>query len=386
MTPRDPAPCVSDLAVSHRFDLLRAFALLVATLIGLYVCYLVALPFLSALIWALTVAILAVPLHRRLENRLRHPTLAAAVSLGLLALLVFGPLAFLGNELFGVLSTGVASLQGQLASGELERFVESHPLFARLTSVVEGQVDLSSIFGNVATWLANLGASIVRSSLSNVLTMLLTFYLVFYFLRDQREALQQSKTLSPFTEAETDYLFGRVSDTVHAIIFGTVVTAAVQGTLGGAMFWLLGVPNPVFWGLVMALLAVIPIPGRFRRFDSGRLASRSERRMGQGRGPHGVGQRGDRRDRQHLASGAGRRPAQAAHRSDVHLDHRWAHAVRRVGAHPRAARHYHDDRNLGDMADTCPCRRDGNGPARDLAVRHHLARCLPALGSLGTST
>jgi predicted PurR-regulated permease PerM len=260
MTLHDSALSILD---RYRFDLLRAFALLVATLIGLGVCYLVALPFLPALVWALTAAVLALPLHRRLERRLKHPNAAAAVSLSLLALLVFIPLIFVGHQLFGVLSTGVASLQDQLASGELQRFVESQPLLARLINLVAGQMDAASIFGNVAAWLTNLGASILRSSLANVVTVLLTFYLLFYFLRDHREALLQSKMLSPFTESETDYLFGRVSDTIHAIIFGTVIAAAVQGALGGAMFWLLGLPDPLFWGLVMALLAIIPVLGAF---------------------------------------------------------------------------------------------------------------------------
>ena len=261
MKPRDPS--LPDAVVRHRFDLLRTLALLLTTLVGLLVCYLVALPFLAALVWALTVAVLAVPLHRRLERRLRHPNVAAATSLGLLALLVFVPLIFLGYELFGVIATGLVSMQNQVTSGELERFVESHPLLAGVTNAITRQVDLASIFGDVAGWMANLGAAVVRSSLSNVLTVLLTFYLLFYFLRDHREALKQSRMLSPFTESETDYLFGRVADTIHAIIFGTVIAAAVQGTLGGAMFWALGLPNAVFWGLVMALLAIVPVLGAF---------------------------------------------------------------------------------------------------------------------------
>jgi predicted PurR-regulated permease PerM len=263
MTPHDPALSGGEPAIRHRYDLLRVFALVVATLIGLAVCYLVALPFLPALVWALTVAVLAMPFHRRLEGRFRHPNITAAMSLGLLALLVFAPLTYLGNELIGVLGTGVASWQSQVASGELQRFVESHPLFARITGAIPGGMDLSSMFGNVAAWVANLGASIVRGSITNAITVLLTFYLLFYFLRDHRDALHQSKMLSPFTESETDYLFGRVSDTIHAIVFGTVIAGAVQGALGGAIFWLLGLPNPVFWGLVMALLAIIPILGAF---------------------------------------------------------------------------------------------------------------------------
>jgi predicted PurR-regulated permease PerM len=262
MTRHDPALSIARPPPRQRADLLRGFALLTATLIGLFVCYLLALPFLPALAWALTIAVLAMPLHRRLERRLKHPNLSAAISVGLLALIVLIPLGMLGHQLLGVLSNGVATLQQQLATGDLQRAVEAHPLLAWVNALA-GRVDLPAIFGAVGTWLTNLGSSIVVGSVSNVITVLLTFYLLFYFLRDHREALRHSRRLSPLTESETDYVFGRVSDTIHAVIFGTVIAAIVQGTLGGFMFWLLGLPNPVFWGLVMALLAIIPFLGTF---------------------------------------------------------------------------------------------------------------------------
>jgi predicted PurR-regulated permease PerM len=46
-------------------------------------------------------------------------------------------------------------------------------------------------------------------------------------------------------------------------LFGTVIVAIVQGTLGGLIFWILGLPNPLFWGMVMGLLAIIPVLGAF---------------------------------------------------------------------------------------------------------------------------
>jgi predicted PurR-regulated permease PerM len=249
--------------VRHRFDILRALALLLATLIGLTVCYLVALPFLPALVWALTAAVLAMPLHRRLEKRVKRPNLAAGMSLGIFALLVFVPLMLLGSGLLTALGTGLSSLQEHLASGELQRFAESHPLIGRMISLVPGQADLSAISGNVAEWLTGLGASIVKVSVANVLTVLLTFYILFYFLRDHREALRQARRLLPLTDSETNNLFGRVSDTIFAVVFGTVVAAAAQGALGFAIFWILGLPNPVFWGMVMAMLAIVPVLGAF---------------------------------------------------------------------------------------------------------------------------
>ena len=54
-----------------------------------------------------------------------------------------------------------------------------------------------------------------------------------------------------------------VNDTVHATLYGTFAVAVVQGTLGGLMFWWLGLPAPLLWGIVMALLAVVPVLGAF---------------------------------------------------------------------------------------------------------------------------
>ena len=48
-------------------------------------------------------------------------------------------------------------------------------------------------------------------------------------------------------------LFHRFGDTIYAIIYGKLLTAAAQGTLGGLGFWILGLPAPWFWGLVMGL-------------------------------------------------------------------------------------------------------------------------------------
>ena len=90
-----------------------------------------------------------------------------------------------------------------------------------------------------------------------------TFYLLFYFLRDRHIALETLRNLSPLSHAEMNRLFSQIVDTVHATIYGIVVVAGVQGTLGGLMFWWLGLPTPLLWGLVMALLAVVPVLGAF---------------------------------------------------------------------------------------------------------------------------
>lgn len=48
-----------------------------------------------------------------------------------------------------------------------------------------------------------------------------------------------------------------------ATVLGLAAVAALQGVLGGVMFWWLEFPAALFWGVMMALFAVVPFLGAF---------------------------------------------------------------------------------------------------------------------------
>jgi predicted PurR-regulated permease PerM len=104
---------------------------------------------------------------------------------------------------------------------------------------------------------------VLQGSVLQAIGAVLVFYLLFYMLRDRAAALQALRSLLPLSEADMSRLFSEVSDTVHATVYGTLVVAAIQGTLGGLMFWWLDLPEPLLWGVVMGALAVVPVLGAF---------------------------------------------------------------------------------------------------------------------------
>jgi len=78
---------------------IHGLALTATTVLGFYLCYRMALPFVPALTWALTLAVLFMPVHRWLESRVTHPNLAASVSVLGIALIVVVPATFMGQRL-----------------------------------------------------------------------------------------------------------------------------------------------------------------------------------------------------------------------------------------------------------------------------------------------
>lgn len=242
---------------------LHVLELMAATALGVYLCYRMALPFVPALTWALALAVLFTPVQRRLESALKHANLAAAISVLGLVLLIVVPATFVGQRLVSEAVKGADTITAKVESGEWQRVLDGYPSVAPVAERIARQFDLPGTVSTIFAWMAASIASLVRGSVAQAIDLLLAFYLLFYLLRDRRTVLQAIGALSPLSEADMDTLFGRVGDTVHATIYGTLAVAAVQGTLGGMMFWWLGLPAPVLWGLVMAVLAVVPVLGAF---------------------------------------------------------------------------------------------------------------------------
>jgi predicted PurR-regulated permease PerM len=241
----------------------RSLVLAAAIVVGMFVCYRLMVPFVPALAWALALAVLFAPMHRWTEARLHRPNVSASISVLIVGLIVVVPALFVGERLLDEATNGASAARATLESGAWQRAIEAHPTLAPAGRWMWQQLDVQTAVASVTAWLATTSASFVRGSVTQVIGLLLTFYLLFYFLRDRRAALRWLAALSPLSETETSGLARRIVDTVHATMYGTVACAAVQGVLGGLMFWWLDLPAPLLWGVVMGLLAVVPVLGAF---------------------------------------------------------------------------------------------------------------------------
>ena len=241
----------------------RTLVVLGTTGAGVYLCYRMAVPFLPALTWALALAVLCTPLQRWLEFRFKTPGVAAAVAVLLIGLMVIVPVFFVGQRLILEAARGAQLVQLKVDSGEWQRLLESQPRLKSWIDWIETEIDLPGAVRSAATWLSATAGTIVKGSLVQALQFCLIFYLLFFLLRDRRAGLEALRSAAPLTVPEMNHLLIRVGDTIHATIYGTLAVSAIQGLLGGLMFWALGLPAPLLWGVVMALLAIVPVLGAF---------------------------------------------------------------------------------------------------------------------------
>ena len=241
----------------------RVFLILALTGLGLFLCYRLALPFLPSLTWALVLGILLAPAHRWLHSRLGSGDLAAFIAVAAAAIVILGMLLLVVQQLVREAAGGAISLENAVRTLDWRETIGNRPRLAEAAAWLEQRFDPAGALGGLAHWLTSQSTSLLRGSVSQVIGLILTFYILFYFLRDRERAMRVVAKLSPLQPTETGLVVRRLADTVHATIIGTIVVATVQGTLGGLIFWWLGLPTPVFWGLVMGLLAIVPVLGAF---------------------------------------------------------------------------------------------------------------------------
>ena len=239
----------------------QTFLLLLATGLAVYICYLMAMPFLPALVWALALAVLFAPLQVWLETKLKNSSLAALTTVIIISSLVIVPALFVGQQLAIQAATGAQLIQTKVESGEWRRLLTAQPVLAPIIEKIEQQINLPDTVKNFALWVSNSAGTLIKGSIFQLIGFVITIYLLFFFLRDRQSAKQHLSNLLPLSSLQSQQLFKHIGDTIHAIVYGTLAIAAVQGCLGGLMFWWLGLPAPLLWGVMMGFLAVIPVLG-----------------------------------------------------------------------------------------------------------------------------
>jgi predicted PurR-regulated permease PerM len=250
----------------------RALAL-AALLVLAYLLYLLLAPFFGPIAWALFIAFLIQPVHRWLSRRLGgRATLSAVLLTVATFVIVVGPLTGLG----AAFAKQVADLARQVQQFVVEHRPSAASDLASLpfvgpaldwlqdnTGISLAQMQAWAVEGAQAILraLANLGRAAFLGALGTVIGFALMMFILFFAIRDGTRWVETARTLVPMSAAERARLFEHLASVTRAMVYGTGVTALVQGALVAAGFAIVGLPSPVVFGVLAALAALIPLVG-----------------------------------------------------------------------------------------------------------------------------
>lgn len=256
--------------------LVRWVGLLVAAVIALYLCWKMLEPFIEVLLWAVVLVIVFMPVHRRVRARVGSPGWSAMISCLLVVVVILVPLTLVALAITREVTHIAQGLQATPdgaggTQGGVSGLLDS-PYIKRGLDWVGQYVDLSQFDSQqfIVERLKSLGGAIAGRTLGLVggvvgivIEIFFVIFTMYYLFRDGERMREAVYNVLPLDDRKAHEIIDRTQEVISASVYGVLVIALIQGTLGGLAFWALGLPSSLLWGVVMVFLSMIPMAGAF---------------------------------------------------------------------------------------------------------------------------
>lgn len=229
------------------------------------------LPFYGAILWAVVIAMLFIPLYRRLLPRVgRRHNLAAALVMLLVLLVGVLPAAVvtaaLGREaslVYQRIGTGEWN-PGRYLRGLFDALPPSVNTWLQRVGVPDFddlQRQVTAALAQGSQFIASQALGIGADTFGLVASLGVALYLAFFLIRDGDVLAGHARTALPVPPQFKQELIAKFMAVVRATVKGSLLIAGIQGLLGGVAFWALGVNGALLWAVVMAFLSLVPMVG-----------------------------------------------------------------------------------------------------------------------------
>ena len=251
------------------FDTPRERAQLLLAVLAVVIAIAVT-PFAAGLLGALVLYVAVAPLHRRASAYAPRRVAAVAVVVAAAALILL-PAVWL--VVVAVEQTPVVIRQLQTSTG-----------LARLAALRIGDVDIGSRIaeagGQLLSWVSAQAFRALGGAMRGTLNTVVALFGLYFLLMSGSTAWRRVASYLPFSRAGTDMLAERFRHVTEATLLGTALTALLQGIVVALGFALTGLPDPWFWGIVTAVVSVLPVLGSALVWGPGTLAHIAQGRYG----------------------------------------------------------------------------------------------------------
>ena len=246
----------------------RWVALLGVTAVTVYLSWKVLEPFVEVLILGIALTVIFQPVHRRFVKWTGGNRLAAVLSTLFTMLVLIVPFTFVCITVVHEVPSALNALTSGVESVRLkwEASVESGGWLASKRE--EWKLDQYITpekwqeFKDAAPgFVAARAFPVVSGVLGFLLGFVFLIFVLFFLFRDGQKLGTRLVDFLPMPREQAHSLIKRTEEVLGGCVYGVLMVAAVQGTLGGIAFWALGLPSPVTWGLVMTLFCTLPIVG-----------------------------------------------------------------------------------------------------------------------------
>jgi predicted PurR-regulated permease PerM len=233
--------------------------LMIGTLAFLYLLK----PFAYPIFWAAVIAGIFGPLYRRVNRAIGHPNLSASVMLGIVIFVILLPLAVVASVVLAQAIDMYSALKNtediQLKAQKIIELLKGNPYLQKLElDEVALTEKFYQIAGGISKYIVSYLTELTQNTLLLIVNFIVMLYCLFFFVRDGETLLRSSLYIFELKDEIGNRIYERFTSTARATLKGTLIIGLIQGTMGGVLFWAVGIQSAFVWGVIMILAAMIP--------------------------------------------------------------------------------------------------------------------------------
>jgi predicted PurR-regulated permease PerM len=264
------APAAKTIVIKPRLPFQSQVFFFIILAVVFYLTWKVFHEFIIVLITGIFVAVLALPIDKRWE-RVFPNRVAAIFTMLTLFLILTLPLIAVGFGMYQDAKELAEAVQGGEVDALIDRGIHApwaqqilgaiYPEANETERVALAQAKVDEGQAWLQRELQEFGTKLLEAADEFLIGLAIILFVVYYALTDGDRFIAYLRRAVPIPGRQVDFLLSEARVGLRAVFFGQILMSLLQGILCGIGWWISGLPSPVLWGAVMAIVALLPVVG-----------------------------------------------------------------------------------------------------------------------------
>lgn len=210
-------------------------------------------PYINGIFGAFILFVIFNPLNIKLRNKFHiKPSIASIITIIIAIVVILIPTIFIINIGIGQIST--MNLDKQTMFSQLQKIDTKYN--TNLVGTFETKLP-----STITDWFGSLLLNNIQNIINFIIGFIILVFLLYFLFLNHKKIIDKFKYILPFSERNTQKLFGEFKKITFATIITAGIIALIQGIVVAIGFWIFGIKGAIFWGLITFIVSFLPYIG-----------------------------------------------------------------------------------------------------------------------------
>ena len=231
----------------------KKYSFILIFLILLAASFLIIKDYIVTLLASIIFAYMFYPVYKKILSKTNN-VFAALTTILIILLILILPLIFIANSL---IKESIQIYQSDILT-KINEFVTDFSV-KYISSTIATEEYFTKIVDYGLNFLRTTSINFIINLPSKILDFFIFIFSLFYLFIYGESYVNKFKKLILLKEKE--HLINHVADKIYSIVYGTFLLALIEFAVASIGFYILGIKAPIIWGIVVGVLAFIPLLG-----------------------------------------------------------------------------------------------------------------------------